>query len=421
MKQTVAVVGGAGHVGLGICLLLANRGYRVYGIDIDSVANEKIMRGEMPFIEEDGEAYLARALQAKALTMTCSGDKVKSADIVLVVIGTPVDDNLNPDVSGLTALVGQYYSCFRPGQLVVLRSTVSPGTTQLIKQLIEAKGEFQVGKSLFLVYAPERVAQGKSLSELQVLPQLVGAFDDESYRRAESFFGSFVKDKCFRMTPVEAEIAKLITNMTRYVEFALANEYYIIAETFGANIHRIRDACNYNYPRLNLPTPGPNVGGPCLYKDGWFLLERFPFADLISTAFKINEGMTMQIAIRMKQYLKGNKVAILGMTYKAGSDDTRNSLSFKLKKQLLRDGYELVLVDPHLPQCAPIDKIAGCSGVVLMTPHREFHDLGRILDIVGNDECVYVDIWGFWDTMKYKANGGYFTGREARVENPRRG
>jgi len=220
------------------------------------------------------------------------------------------------------------------------------------------------------------------------------------------------------MTPTEAEIGKLITNMARYVEFALTNEFYLIADQFGVNINKIIDACNYHYPRLNIPRPGPNVGGPCLYKDGWFLLERFPFHGIISTAFRVNEGMTMQIALKLRQVPHIKKVAILGLTYKAGSDDVRNSLSFKLKKQL-EHIYDLVLVDPYLKDYEDMKRIKGSDAVVLMTPHEEFSDLKKLMSLVANDECLYVDIWGFWEVMKYKSRNGYFWGKEARSEYTR--
>ena len=214
---------------------------------------------------------------------------------------------------------------------------------------------------------------------------------------------------------MEAEIGKLITNMARYVRFALVNEFYLIADSFGANIHKIIDACNYHYPRLDIPAPGPNVGGPCLYKDGFFLLERIPFSGMISTAFKINEGMTMQIVQKLEQLPHFKKAAILGLTFKPGSDDTRNSLSFKLIKQLERSDVSLALVDPHLEEYRDMKKIKGSDAVVLMTPHQEFRDLENIVNLVGNDECIYVDIWGFWQEMKYRSKNGCFFGREVKA------
>lgn len=416
MQKVVSVLGGAGHVGLPFCSVLANCGYKVYGIDIDEAINKTVMEGKFPYVEERGEEYLGNALKKQTLIMTSDTSKIKESDIVAVTVGTPVDDNLNPRISSLTQIIVDNKSYFVKGQLIILRSTVFPGATELIKRLLEESTGFVVGQDIFLVYAPERVLQGKAIEELPRLPQIIGVFDDQSYKVAEEFFSTFLEDRCFKVTPVEAEIGKLITNMARYAEFALANEFYLIADSFGANIHKIIDACNYHYPRLNLPRPGPNVGGPCLYKDGWFLLERFSFNEIISAAFRINEGMPMQIVSKLEKLPQIRVVTVLGMTYKAGSDDTRNSLSFKLRKQLERNNYELILVDPYLESCSDIRNIRGSDAVVLMTPHQEFSDLQAILDLVANDECIYVDIWGFWEKMKYKSKNGYFFGKEARRE-----
>lgn len=416
MRRVVSVVGGAGHVGLPLCLTLANFDYIVYGIDVNESANKCIMEGNLPFIEEEGEEYLKNALGKHRLTMTSDASKIKESDTVIIVLGTPVDENLNPLISTLIKTVDENAHFFKEGQLIILRSTVFPGTTGLIKKLIEKNTDYLVGQDIFLVYAPERVVQGKAIKEIQTLPQIIGAFDDKSYKAAEEFFLTFSSDRCFNITPVEAELGKLMTNMSRYVEFALANEFYLIADSFGANIHKIIDACNYNYPRQKLPLPGPNVGGPCLFKDGWFLLERFPFNELISTAFRINEGMPMQIVSKLEQFSHIQKATILGMTYKPGSDDTRNSLSFKLKKQLERNAYDLVLVDPLVEEYKDMEKIRGSDVVLLMTPHKEFTDLQMITDLVANDECLYVDIWGLWERMKYKSRNGYFSGKEAKLE-----
>ncbi|MFC2048069.1 nucleotide sugar dehydrogenase [Chloroflexota bacterium] len=416
MQKVVSILGGGGHVGLPFCVVLANYGYKVYGIDIDEAISKTVMAGKFPYVEEYGEEYLEEALGKQTLIMTSDTSKIEESDIVAITLGTPVDENLNPRISSLTQIIADNKSYFKKGQLIILRSTLFPRATELIKRLLEESTGLVVGQDIFLVYAPERVLQGKAIEELRRLPQIIGVFDDESYKRAEEFFSTFLEDRCFKVAPVEAEIGKLITNMTRYVRFALANEFYLIADSFGANIHRIIDACNYHYPRLNLPRPGPNVGGPCLYKDGWFLLERFPFNEIISAAFQINEGMPMQIVSKLEKLPQIKRVTVLGMTFKAGSDDTRNSLSFKLRKQLERHNYELILVDPYLESADDIEDIRGSDAVVLMTPHQEFSNLQAILDLVANDECIYVDIWGFWEKMKYKSENGYFSGKEARRE-----
>lgn len=407
------MIGAAGHVGLGLSLVLADAGYRVVGIDTNRRANDEIMSGRMPFLEAGGEEYLARALSRQLLHMTESADAIRESQTVIIVLGTPVDENLNPSFKPLfTVIENAVIPNLQPQQLILLRSTVSPGTTEQVKELIESRTEAQAGKEFYLAYAPERVLQTRAIEEIQRLPQLIGAFDADSERRAKDFFLTFIRGECLFLTPLEAEMAKLITNMARYVEFALANEFYLLAESYGANIHRILDAATKDYPRLRVPSPGPNVGGPCLYKDGFFLLEAIPFPELISTAFKINEGMTMNI-VRSLQSLPGiRKVGVLGLTFKPECDDTRNSLSFKLLKQLRRYGFEACAVDPHVNGSTDLAVLRNCDAVVLMTPHKAFRDFPAILGAVQNSNCWVVDIWGFWREMRHQSRNGVFQASE---------
>jgi UDP-N-acetyl-D-mannosaminuronic acid dehydrogenase len=406
-QMRVSVVGAAGHVGLPLSLVLAESGHDVYGIDIDVAASTAIMQGRMPHREDGAEELLARVLASGRLRMTQDTGAIRDSDVVVVVIGTPIDENLNPRVDHLFQFFERVRAHFKD-QLIVLRSTVSPGTTDALRQSLHA----DEGSKLNLVFGPERVLQGKSIHEIRSLPQIIGAYSEAAYQRAQKFFQTFNQSETFFLTPIEAELGKLITNMSRYVGFALANEFHLICESFGANACRIIDACNKDYPRLSLPVPGPNVGGPCLQKDGWFLIDRIPFADLISSAFRINEGMPMQVIQTLASRIKGKKVAILGMTFKANSDDTRNSLAFKLRRQLQFRGFEPVCVEPHVDNFQTIDAIKGSAAVVLMTPHDQFKDLGSIVKTVDNPECWFVDLWGFWPEMRYRSRNGYFEANE---------
>jgi UDP-N-acetyl-D-mannosaminuronic acid dehydrogenase len=252
------------------------------------------------------------------------------------------------------------------------------------------------------------VLQGHVIEELKNLPQIIGAFDDRSYERAVEFFDYYVQNECIRLMPVEAELGKLITNMARYLNFAFANEVHLIADLWGANANRVIDAINRDYPRLRIPRPGPNVGGPCLYKDGYFLLERIPFPELISAAFKINEGMTAQIAMKIERMPRVQKVGILGMTFKADNDDLRNSLSFKLKKQLDNGIYDVACIDPYHREYQDTARLKGADCIVLMTPHSCFADLEAVSEWIGNPACQVIDIWGFWSDMRYESNNGVF-------------
>jgi UDP-N-acetyl-D-mannosaminuronic acid dehydrogenase len=403
----VTVVGAGGRVGLPLSLVLADAGHFVYGLDINTEVNTSVMKGAMPFVEEQADDLLRKVLAARRLQMTDDIEVIGSSDVVIVIIGTPIDENLNPRVDHLIRFFRQAQPHLRD-QLVILRSTVSPGTTDAVRKAI---GASESG-GLDLVFGPERVLQGKAIHEIKHLPQIIGAYSPAAYERAAAFFRTFIRSETHFLTPIEAELGKLITNMARYVEFALANEFHLICGTFGANAIRVIDACNKDYPRLKLPVPGPNVGGPCLYKDGWYLIERIPFNEMISSAFRINEGMTMQILQNIEKRLPTGRVAILGMAFKANSDDTRNSLAFKMRRQLEFKGYETVCIDPNIPGTAPIEHVRGCGAVVLMSPHKEFKDLGKLISQVDNPACWLVDLWGFWTEMRHRSDNGYFQASE---------
>jgi UDP-N-acetyl-D-mannosaminuronic acid dehydrogenase len=412
LSYRVAVIGAAGHVGLPLALVLAEHGNDAVGIDTNAGAVEGINGGEMPFYEEGAEELLERCLASGRFRMTTELSEAREADVIVIILGTPVDENFNPVLGGLLKLVDGLCPHLREGQQVVLRSTVSPGTTDRVKKTIEKKTGMREGEDFDLVYAPERVLQGKAISEIKRLPHIVGAYSEESFERIGGPLATFSEAKRHLMKPVEAEIGKLITNMTRYVGFALANEYHYIADLYGANINKIIDACNDGYPRLDLPTPGPNVGGPCLFKDGWFLVEKVPFNDLIVTSFRINEGMPAHIVSKLEQDESIESVAVLGMAFKANSDDTRNSVSFKLKKQLEFRGYDVRCYDPHVEGYGDASALEGADALVLMAPHREFKDLAALMERVGNPGALVVDIWGFWDEMRHASRNGYFTYKE---------
>ncbi len=408
MKSTrVGIVGAGGHVGLGLAISIADVGHRVFGIDIDPSVVDGVSSGKIPFVEEGGEEALARVLRSGCLEMTTEMSKLGQCEVVVIILGTPIDENLNPIVVPLMHLITSLKPHLRKGQLIVLRSTVSPGTTDNIRALIENMTGWRIGKDVFMVFAPERIVQGKALVEIPRLPQLIGCYDEPSFRVAEEFFSTFVKNRCIRLAPVEAELGKLMCNMARYITFAIANEFSLIADEYSANIHRIFEACSYDYPRFALPSPGPNVSGPCLFKDGFFLAERFPFPELILTAFKINETMPVHIFKKIKAAKTSvRRVAILGMTFKAGNDDTRHSLSFKLKKLLEGSGYEVAAIDPFLPKYQDWSVLKNSDCVVLMTPHKDFLQLSRILGLVNQESCLYIDLWGIWSELRDHSNGG---------------
>jgi UDP-N-acetyl-D-mannosaminuronic acid dehydrogenase len=407
-RGRVAVVGAAGHVGLPLTLVLTNAGFDVTGIDLAEARLAAIRGGTMPFYEDQGLEQLDQALRSGRLHLTTEISGAAGAETVIIVPGTPIDEHLNPRLDSLIQLVRSLAPHLSETKLLVLRSTVAPGTTAKIKDILETETMKRCGVDFALAFAPERVLQGKAIHEIKALPQLIGVFDDYSYGVAEAFFASYLQAPCIRLTPVEAEIGKLVTNMARYVRFAFANEVHMIAETWGANANKVIDAVNNGYPRADIARPGPNVGGPCLYKDGYFLTERIPFTELIGTAFKINEGMPAHVVARLERQLSAGSVAILGMTFKANSDDNRNSLSYKLKKQLIASQYDVRCFDPHLEECRDESVLKGVDAIVLMTPHDEFSSLKDMARLVGNADCIVCDVWGFWPEARHTSQNGFF-------------
>ncbi len=406
--KQVSILGAAGHIGGPLAVVIADSGFDVYGVDLNEEMNGILNAGRIPYVEHGAEELLQKYLERGTLRFTADNSSLATSAVLVVIMGTPVDDNLNPRVDTLLAVMREHAPRMPRGQLIVLRSTVSPGTTTLIKKVLEDGSGLTEGEDFFLVFAPERVLQTRAVEEIRTLPQLIGAWSDKSFHEAETFFGTFVEKKCIHLQPVEAELGKLITNMARYVSFALANEFYMICDGLQANPHTVIAACNTDYPRLNLPLPGVNVGGPCLYKDGYYLVEHIQYPEIIGASFKINESMPRYLLDRVAATTNLRRVGVLGLAFKANCDDTRNSLSFKLMKQLRSMAIEPVPVDPYVSPHQDLSRLAGVDALFLMTPHREFTDLAPIAAAVNNPDCVVVDTWNLWPQAAQIAHNGIF-------------
>jgi UDP-N-acetyl-D-mannosaminuronic acid dehydrogenase len=410
--KQVAVIGAAGHVGLPFSLVVADAGHKVWGVDVNLGMISRL-NGEVIDYVEEGAIDLLRKIKREHpthLIFTAWDGCIKDCDVVAIMLGTPVDAENNPRMDDLFKFVDNVLiPQMKQGQLIILRSTVSPGTTEVIRDRIEKANGWKEGKDFYLVFCPERVVQGKGIVETHKLPQLIGAFSEASYEKAREFFRTFVDNKLFHLTPREAEIGKLMTNMYRYISFAFANEFWMIAEKQDVDIDKVIDACNYDYPRLQVPHPGPNVGGPCLFKDGRFLLSHVPFADLIQVAFLINEGMCDAIYNKLASKTQIEKVLILGASFKAGSDDIRNSLSFKMRKVCKKHGVEADIYDPYVPEfnTRPTN-LFDYSAVIIMTPHHEFVQFWEDNKTAFDIFAYVVDIWKLLEPSK-KTVDGFFT------------
>ena len=397
-SEKIAMVG-LGRVGLPLALAFLEKGFSLIGVDVDEKKLEKLKRGEMPFIEKGAESILRRWISKRFSVTSDLEQAIAQVTTVILTLGTPVDEHMNPVFEQIEASFVKMTPFLRPGQLVVLRSTVYPGTTEYLKRFIERETKLVVGKDLFLAYCPERISEGNSLEELAVIPQIVGGLDPDSNLRAQSLF-KHLTPRVIVSDARSAELAKLFCNMYRYIEFAIANEFMMIADNYKRNIYEIIELVNRDYARGGLKKPG-FTGGPCLYKDGFFLINDIPYNELISIAWKINETVPAYLinSIKMRLPLEGRKVVILGLTFKRDIDDNRNSLSYKAKKIFLKEGARVFLHDPYIKPGDLGVILQDAEAVLVAVNHENYKKLSlpQIAQWV-KPNCILCDIWNIFGT-----------------------
>jgi UDP-N-acetyl-D-mannosaminuronic acid dehydrogenase len=384
----LVVLGGGGHVGLPLSLAFARAGLRVGVYDTSQPTVDRIAGGEMPFMENGADELLRELLPTGRLTLSADPEILGRTQQIIVVIGTPVDEFLGPSMTVFERAVEQIAPHLRPDALVVLRSTVYPGTTAYVAGHLERRG-----CKVDVAFCPERIAEGHALEELQTLPQIVGADTEVAAERAEALF-RILAVSTIRTSTKEAELAKLFTNTWRYMKFAVANQFFMIADQAGVDYTNVLHAICHDYPRAaDLPGPG-FAAGPCLFKDTMqlaaFTSDHFPLGQ---AAMQVNEGLPAYIVAALERRyegLAGRTVGILGMAFKAGSDDPRASLSYKLRKLLQWAGARVLSTDPYVrdDRLTTLDCVLEESEVlILATPHSEYAGL----QVGGRD---VVDIWG---------------------------
>jgi UDP-N-acetyl-D-mannosaminuronic acid dehydrogenase len=382
------VVGGAGHVGVPLVLALVEAGLRVNVNDFNKESLAALQAGRLPFIEHGAETVLSKALVNRRLVFTYAPDRISTGGPVIITIGTPVDEFLNPVRKVVQDCVDALLPTLADGQLVVLRSTVFPGTTDWLASYLKARG-----RSLKVAFCPERVVQGNGLKELRDMPQIVSGTTPEAEREAAALFERIAPEVVV-VSPMEAEFAKLFSNAYRYIEFAATNEFYLVAKSAGVDYQRVLKAMTHNYPRLKgMPRPG-FAAGPCLVKDTMQLsaFARNQFG-LGHAALLINEGLVLHVVddIKRRYDLGSTTVGLLGMAFKAESDDIRASLSYKFKKVLSGQARAVLTTDPFVttdPDLRPLDDVIAESDLlILCAPHAAY----READFKGRP---VFDVWG---------------------------
>jgi UDP-N-acetyl-D-mannosaminuronic acid dehydrogenase len=373
-RYDVCVVGGCGHVGLPLAITFARSGLNVSVHDINRKAVETVNAGRMPFLEPNAEPALREVL-GKTLHVTDDPAPVSESRHVVVVIGTPVDEHLNPTFHAIQRFFRGLLPLLRDGQCVVLRSTVYPGTTSRVADLVAASG-----KDVSVAFCPERVAEGKAMEELRVLPQIVSGCDGRAVEMAAALFGRIAKSILF-LAPLEAELTKIFANVWRYIQFATANQFFMVATDYGLDFYKIHHALTHDYPRMaGLPRSG-FAAGPCLFKDTMQLAAASNNTfQLGHAAMLVNEGLPNFLVRHAKaRYgLSTMTTGILGMAFKAESDDPRESLSYKLRKVLQYESAGCLCADEYIadPGFLPAEEVVRRSDVLFVgAPHRAYRDL----------------------------------------------
>jgi UDP-N-acetyl-D-mannosaminuronic acid dehydrogenase len=388
-QADLTVVGGAGHVGIPLVLAFAEAGMTVNVNDLNEASLASLRSGKLPFIEYGAGPLLTKALADNRLIFTSSPDAIGRRGPVIVTIGTPVDEFLNPVQAAVQQCIDSLLPHVSDDQLLVLRSTVYPGTTDWLDDYLK-----RIGRKNRVAFCPERVVQGYGVKELREMPQIISATSPEAEKEATELF-SRISPELVTVAPLEAEFAKLFNNAYRYIEFAATNQFYMIAKSAGADYRAIMKAMKHNYPRArSFPGPGFSAG-PCLFKDTMQLAAyaRNQFG-LGHAAMQVNEGLVLQLVDDLRRAYDVSKmtVGLLGMAFKAEIDDTRASLSYKLKRALQMCARDVLTADPFVttdPAILPLEQVVARSDIlILCTPHSAYADA----DLKGKP---VVDVWGF--------------------------
>jgi UDP-N-acetyl-D-mannosaminuronic acid dehydrogenase len=368
-------------------LAFADRDLSVALFDTDASTVADVAAGMMPF-EEPGATEILRRVRGSRLIATTDRSVVARAEHVVIVVGTPLGEHLDPDWTAVSSTVIELADQLHNGQLLILRSTVYPGTTALVERKVS-----ELGLQLGIAFCPERIAEGHAIEEIFDLPQIVAAREEGTFQRAQDLF-HVLTSKTVRLSPEEAELAKLFTNTWRYIKFATANQLFMMANDFGLNYERIRAGLSLDYPRAaDLPGAG-FAAGPCLLKDTMQLAAFNNNNFLVGqAAIMVNEGLPLYVVSKLEQHfpIRDMTVGLLGMAFKAESEDMRSSLSYKLKRLLGFKAHVVLCHDPYVrgdPELVELDVLLAESQLLIVgAPHHMYRDLRPTVPLI--------DIWGF--------------------------
>ncbi|MBA3329099.1 MAG: nucleotide sugar dehydrogenase [Solirubrobacterales bacterium] len=397
MAPDVSVIG-LGRIGLPLALSFADRGLRVLGVDKDPERLAAVRDGQMPFYEPGAQDALARVRAADTIAVTDRVAHAAQADCIVITLGTPSFSHVEIDIRDIRSALDDLLPHLRPGHTIALRSTIAPGTTEFVAGYLAKHRGFVIGEDVFVAHAPERIAAGRFFEEIGTLPCIVGGVGEASGERVGALFDVFGAP-IVQTTPVQAELAKIWTNILRYATFALPNLLMMDCEQHGANVFSVIDLINRDYPRGGIAMPGLTAG-TCLRKDFAFSEERSAAPGMLLAVSRVNESVPLFLVEGLKRRmgsLNGRKVAVLGLAFKGNTDDERDSLAHKLIRLLERELADVTVHDPRVATPTPPleETVAGADAVVVAANHSEFctdATLRRIGALAGGDALI-VDPW----------------------------
>jgi len=414
LEANICVVG-LGRVGLPLASIFADRGLKVMGVDVDKKRVESITNQKSPFHDPALQEILEKVTKSGNLRAFDSFKAIKdNVDVIIITVGTPNTLENNIDYSQLYSSLDEISTINLRNKFVIFRSTMPPTTTtEILIPYLENKTQLKCGNDFLIAVCPERILEGHALKEINELPEVIGGFDEFSNRLATELFLLINPEKEMLYTSMSgAELVKLFTNIYRYISFALSNEFAIWAERFGLDAKELIKIANYKYPRANIPVPG-FVGGPCLSKDGTFLDNNTTFSSILSAAWKLNEAIPQHIVNNIRK-ISGNlfnkKIAILGLSFKANSDDLRNSPSVKLVKILESVGAIVKVHDPFVKDTLLLsDALQSCEVVIVATNHSKFKGM---TEEINNSGCkIIYDVWGIFNESDFNGPKYFRFGR----------
>ena len=402
----IAVIG-LGYVGLPLSSLLAVKN-DVVGFDVDSGKIESIRKGNIPIREPDLEKYLKSAISSGKLKVTADPSEIRDTDVKIITVGTPYNEKTDfIDYSQLESSLDLVIPYLKPMDVLILKSTVPPGTTMgMVKSRIESAG-FRVPEDIGLVFSPERMIEGQAIRDFQSLPKIIGASDDRSFGITKQIL-SELGGKIIRVSkPETAETVKMVDNYSRYVFLGLVNELALACEKIGVDVLEVIRSAKEDYPRnAGLLIPGPGVGGSCLNKDPFILRGIMRTSglelEMVRSAGTINTMIPNHVADLVSRYRSSGSVTMLGVAFKSDTDDTRFTPSFTIRDDLSKKGFIVRMADPFVTgkdiYRDPYSASEGSDILLVVTDHSDYRkiDLARLKNIMTENPLI-IDTRGMID------------------------